>query len=47
VDTLHTAETLDQFKTVLQSVLQSPRTRQVVEAIMAQAMALGEVEAGK
>jgi hypothetical protein len=39
-----TAETLDQFKTLLESVLHSPRTKQVVEAIMAQATALGPGE---
>jgi hypothetical protein len=42
-----TAQSLDQFKTLLESVLRSPRTKQVVEAIMAQATALGAVEAGK
>ena len=42
-----TAQTLDQFKALLESVLRSPRTKQVVEAIMAQATALGAVEAGK
>jgi hypothetical protein len=42
-----TAHSLDQFKTILESVLRSPRTRQVVEAIMAQATALGAVEDGK
>ena len=44
-DTVHTAQTLDQFRTHLESVLQSPRTRQIVEAIMAQATALAPVEA--
>ncbi len=42
-----TAQTLEEFKGYLESVLRSPRTRQVVEAIMAQATALGPVEAGK
>ncbi|HEX5272371.1 MAG TPA: hypothetical protein VFW33_17865 [Gemmataceae bacterium] len=41
------AQTADQFKTLLESVLRSSRTEQVVEAIMAQATALGPVEAGK
>jgi len=36
-----TAKTLDQFRKLLESVLRSPRTKQVVEAIMAQATALG------
>lgn len=40
-----TAETLEQFKGLLESVLRSQRTKQVVEAIMAQATALGPVEA--
>ncbi len=40
------AQTLDQFKVLLESVLRSPRTKQVVEAIMAQATALGPVETG-
>jgi hypothetical protein len=39
------AQTLDEFKTHLELVLRSPRTKQVVEAIMAQATALGAVEA--
>lgn len=38
------AQTLDEFKTLLESVLRSSRTKQVVEAIMAQATALGTVE---
>lgn len=46
-DGAQTAQTLDQLKSLLESVLRSPRTKQVVEAIMAQATALGEVEAGK
>ncbi|MCI0639749.1 MAG: hypothetical protein L0Y72_18355 [Gemmataceae bacterium] len=37
-------ETLDQFKALLESVLRSPRTKQVIEAIMAQATALGPEE---
>jgi hypothetical protein len=40
-----TAQTLDQFKNLLESVLRSQRTKQVVEAIMAQATALGPVGA--
>jgi hypothetical protein len=46
-DGTQTAQTLNQFKTLLESVLRSPRTKEVVEAIMAQATALGAVEAGK
>ncbi|MBI1918741.1 MAG: hypothetical protein HYS12_28950 [Planctomycetes bacterium] len=46
-DTAQTVQTLDQFKALLESVLRSSRTKQVVEAIMAQATALGAVEAGK
>ena len=42
-----TAQNPDQFQTLLESVLRSPRTKQIVEAIMAQATALGPVEAGK
>ena len=42
-----TAQNLAEFKMILQGALQSPRTKQVVEAIMAQATALGAVEAGK
>jgi hypothetical protein len=45
-DEVRTVQTLDQFKTQLESVLRSTRTKQVVEAIMAQATALGPVEAG-
>jgi hypothetical protein len=41
-----TVKTLEQFKNVLESVLRSPRTKQIVEAIMAQATALGAAEAG-
>jgi hypothetical protein len=44
-DTVDTAQTLDQFRTHLESVLRSPRTKQIVEAIMAQATALAPVEA--
>ncbi len=36
-----TAETLEQFKRLLESVIRSLRTKQVIEAIMAQATALG------
>jgi hypothetical protein len=46
-DGTQTAQSLGQFKSLLESVLRSPRTKQVVEAIMAQATALGTVEAGK
>lgn len=46
-DGAQTAQSLDQFKTLLESVLRSPRTKQVVEAIMAQATAFGAVEADK
>jgi hypothetical protein len=46
-DGVQTAQTLDQLKTILELVLRSPRTKQVVEAIMAQATALGAVEASK
>jgi hypothetical protein len=42
-----TAESLDLFKSLLESVLRSPRTKEIVEAVMAQATAPGEVEAGK
>jgi hypothetical protein len=42
-----TAQTPDQFRIILESVLRSPRTKQVVEAIMAQATALGVAEASK
>jgi hypothetical protein len=41
-----TAQNLSQFEQILESVLRSPRTKQVVEAIMAQATALGPAEAG-
>ena len=44
---VHTAQNLDQFKAILESVLRSSRTKQIVEAIMAQATALGPVEASK
>jgi hypothetical protein len=43
-DGVHEARTLEQFRQVLESVLPSPRTKQVVEAIMAQATALGPDE---
>ena len=46
-DGIHTAQTLDQFRNLLEVVLRAPRTKQVVEAIMAQATAIGAVEAGK
>ena len=42
-----TVQSLQAFRTVLESVLRSRRTKEVVEAIMAQATALGPVEAGK
>jgi hypothetical protein len=45
-DQSQTAQTLEQFRAILEAVLRSPRTKQVVEAIMAQATALGPVEAG-
>jgi hypothetical protein len=41
------ARNLDEFREMLETTLHSPRTKQVVEAIMAQATALGAVEAGK
>jgi hypothetical protein len=41
------ASGLDGFKNLLEQVLRSDRTKQVVEAIMAQATALQPVEAGK
>ena len=37
------AQSLGQFKSLLESVIRSPRTKQVIEAIMAQATALGPV----
>jgi len=40
-DNSRTANSLDEFKGILEVVLQSHRTKQVVEAIMAQATALG------
>jgi hypothetical protein len=43
-DGTKTAHNPDEFKRLLESVLRSPRTKQVVEAIMAQATALGPVE---
>jgi hypothetical protein len=42
-----TAQNPEQFRTILESVLRSPHTKQVVEAIMAQATALGPSEAGQ
>ena len=42
-----TAQTTDEFKAHLEWDLRSPRTKQVVEAIMAQATAIGTVEAGR
>jgi hypothetical protein len=46
-DGSQTAQTLGQFRTILEAVLRSARTRQVVEAIMAQATALGVAETGQ
>jgi hypothetical protein len=46
-DGARTAHNLQEFKALLESVLQSSRTKQVVEAIMAQATALGPAETGK
>jgi hypothetical protein len=43
-DGTKTAQTREEFQALLESVLRSPRTKQVVEAIMAQATALGPVE---
>src|SRR5262245_9187832 len=40
------AQNLTEFEHFLESLLRSPRTKQVVEAIMAQATALGAVEVG-
>ena len=40
-----TAQSLDEFKSHLESLLRSPRTKQVVEAIKAQATALGAIDA--
>ena len=42
----HTAQNQEQFNAILQSVLRSPRTKQIVEAIMAQATALAVVGVG-
>jgi hypothetical protein len=42
-----TAHSLTQFRNQLEAVLRSDRTKQVVEAIMAQATALGGMETGK
>jgi hypothetical protein len=44
-DGAKTAQSLGQFKGLLESVIRSPRTKQVIEAIMAQATALGPVGA--
>jgi hypothetical protein len=46
-DQSQTAQNLEQFRGLLEAVLRSPQTRQVVEAIMAQATVLGPVQAGK
>lgn len=46
-DGSQTAQNRDQFKAFLEAVLRSPRTKQIVEAIMAQASALGTVETGR
>jgi hypothetical protein len=46
-DGTETVQSLEKFKGALESVLRSSRTKQVIEAIMAQATALGPVEAGK
>jgi hypothetical protein len=46
-DGVRIAQTPQEFKTLLESVLRSPRTKQVVEAIMAQATALGPVGEGQ
>jgi hypothetical protein len=43
-DGTKSADTPEEFKRLLESVLRSPLTKQVVEAIMAQATALGPVE---
>ncbi len=40
------AQNMQQLRVLLEGVLRSPETKQVVEAIMAQATALGPVEAG-
>ena len=44
MDGAQKAHTLDEFKGIVESVLRSARTKQVVEAIMAQATALREAE---
>lgn len=41
------AQDKEQFKTLLEKVLRSPETKQIVEAIMAQATALGPLEASE
>jgi hypothetical protein len=43
----HSVQTLSEFESLLGKVFHSTRTRQVVEAIMAQATALGATEDGK
>ena len=43
----HTVHDLQDFRGLLEGVLRSPRTKEVVEAIMAQASALAPVEVGK
>jgi hypothetical protein len=40
------AQNMQHFRSLLEDVLRSPETKQIVEAIMAQATALGAVEAG-
>jgi hypothetical protein len=44
-DQAEKANSLNAFKSALEAVLRSPRTKQIVEAIMAQATALGPVGA--
>jgi hypothetical protein len=39
------AQSMNQLRTLLEAVLRSPQTKQVVEAIMAQATALGPIDA--
>ena len=39
------AQSMNQLRTLLEEVLRSPQTKQVVEAIMAQATALGPIDA--
>jgi hypothetical protein len=40
-DGSRTVQNLDEFKAALEAVIGSPRTKQIIEAIMAQATALG------